>query len=161
MWLNLAGIALNRFNLRPCPKLNPKYYGPFEIVAQPGPLRFKLKMPGDSFIHDTFHVARLKPYNDPALVRHGSRPLPNDYRRQDSDATHDTEYEVEGILDHDNIRGTRWYLVHWKGYDEVHESTWEKRGALTATARKILLKYEQQHPIQPGQKARKKRKTKN
>ena len=160
VWLNLSGIELNRFNLRPCPKLNPKYFGPFEIIAQPGPLRFKLKLPADAGIHDTFHVARLKPYTDPALVRHGTRPLASEYRRNPDDISDEEQYEVEGILDHDTRYGKRWYLIHWKGYDEVTQSTWEKREALTTSAKKILADYEKKHPILKGELARKKRRKK-
>ena len=143
-----------------CPKLNPKYSGPFEIIAQPGPLRFKLKLPADAGIHDTFHVARLKPYTDPALVRHGTRPLASEYRRNPDDISDEEQYEVEGILDHDTRYGKRWYLIHWKGYDEVTQSTWEKREALTTSAKKILADYEKKHPILKGELARKKRRKK-
>ena len=81
--------------------------------------------------------------------------MPNDYSRRRSnrawggDDIDDTDYEVEKILDHDTIRGTRWYLVHWKGFDEVHESTWEERGSLTARARNVLRAYERKHPNDP------------
>ena len=138
--------------------MNPKYYGPFEIIAQPGPIRYKLKLPADCQIHDTFHVARLKPYNDPELVRHGSRPLPKEFRTTAADTN--SQYEIEKILDYDTIRGTRWYFVHWKGYDEVMDSTWEKRSSLTGSASAILRRYEILHPIVPGEKARKKRRKK-
>eukprot|EP01052_Picozoa_sp_SAG31_P069255 SAG31_NODE_28078_length_415_cov_4.177215_1_plen_51_part_10 len=50
------------------------------MIAQPGLIRYKLKLPDDAYIHDTFHVARLKPYNDPAMVRFRSRQLPTEYR---------------------------------------------------------------------------------
>ena len=131
-----------------------------EIIAQPGPLRFKLKLPADAGIHDTFHVARLKPYTDPALVRHGTRPLASEYRRNPDDISDEEHYEVEGILDHDTRYGKRWYLIHWKGYDEVTQSTWEKREALTTSAKKILADYEKKHPILKGELARKKRRKK-
>jgi len=153
VWLNLEGISLNRFNLRPCPKLNPKYFGPFEVIAQPGLIRYKLKLPDDAYIHDTFHVARLKPYNDPAMVRFRSRQLPTEYRDT-------TEYEIEKILDHDVMWGSRWYNVHWRGYDEVTESSWESRSSLISTAPKAVRAYESKFPIVPGEKTRKKRQRK-
>ena len=56
--------------------------------------------------------------------------------------------------------GKRWYLIHWKGYDEVTQSTWEKREALTTSAKKILADYEKKHPILKGELARKKRRKK-
>lgn len=37
----------------------------------------------------------------------------------------DVYYEVEAIIDHKGSRNGRRYLVHWKDYDESHDS-WEK-----------------------------------
>eukprot|EP01052_Picozoa_sp_SAG31_P053664 SAG31_NODE_13878_length_840_cov_1.217274_1_plen_185_part_01 len=75
VWLNLAGINLSRFSLRPCPKLNPRYFGPFEVLAQPGRLRYKLKLPDDYYIHDTVHVDRLKPYTHPSMVKYKGKNI--------------------------------------------------------------------------------------
>ena len=42
-------------------KLNPRYIGPFEILARIGPVAYKLKLPEElSGVHDTFHVSNLK-----------------------------------------------------------------------------------------------------
>ncbi|KAK1427869.1 hypothetical protein QVD17_16567 [Tagetes erecta] len=42
-------------------KLNPRYVGPFEILARVGPVAYKLKLPHElSNVHDTFHVSNLK-----------------------------------------------------------------------------------------------------
>ncbi|KAI3704519.1 hypothetical protein L1987_74741 [Smallanthus sonchifolius] len=42
-------------------KLNPRYVGPFEILARVGLVAYKLKLPQDlSNVHDTFHVSNLK-----------------------------------------------------------------------------------------------------
>ncbi|KAD6795150.1 hypothetical protein E3N88_06046 [Mikania micrantha] len=42
-------------------KLNPRYIGPFEIIAKVGPIAYKLKLPPElSGVHDTFHVSNLK-----------------------------------------------------------------------------------------------------
>ncbi|KAI3821446.1 hypothetical protein L1987_09014 [Smallanthus sonchifolius] len=42
-------------------KLNPRYVGPFEILASVGPVAYKLKLPQElSNVHDTFHVSNLK-----------------------------------------------------------------------------------------------------
>ena len=42
-------------------KLNPRYIGPFEILARIGPVAYKLKLPQElSGVHDTFHVSNLK-----------------------------------------------------------------------------------------------------
>ncbi|KAI3704083.1 hypothetical protein L1987_74291 [Smallanthus sonchifolius] len=42
-------------------KLNPRYVGPFEILARVGPIAYKLKLPHElSNVHNTFHVSNLK-----------------------------------------------------------------------------------------------------
>ena len=42
-------------------KLNPRYSGPFEILARIGPVAYKPKLPQElQNIHDTFHVSNLK-----------------------------------------------------------------------------------------------------
>ncbi|KAL4583755.1 hypothetical protein LXL04_008338 [Taraxacum kok-saghyz] len=44
-----------------CGKLNPRYIGPFEILARIGPVAYKLKLPQElQNVHDTFHVSNLK-----------------------------------------------------------------------------------------------------
>ena len=40
---------------------NPRYIGPFEILAGIGPVAYKLKLPQElQNVHDTFHVSNLK-----------------------------------------------------------------------------------------------------
>ena len=42
-------------------KLNPRYIGPFEILARIGPVAYRLKLPQElSNVHDVFHVSNLK-----------------------------------------------------------------------------------------------------
>nr|GFB28741.1 putative reverse transcriptase domain-containing protein [Tanacetum cinerariifolium] len=52
-------------------KLNPRYVGPFKVVARVGSVAYKLDLPEElSRVHNTFHVSNLKKYyaNEPLAV---------------------------------------------------------------------------------------------
>nr|GEZ77325.1 hypothetical protein [Tanacetum cinerariifolium] len=46
-------------------KLNPRYYGPYEVLAWVGPVAYKIKLPPSSLIHDVFHVSFLRRFIGP------------------------------------------------------------------------------------------------
>ena len=45
-----------------CAKLAPSFFGPFEILAQIGPITYQLALPANLKIHNVFHVSLLKNY---------------------------------------------------------------------------------------------------
>nr|GFC22250.1 putative reverse transcriptase domain, ribonuclease H-like domain, aspartic peptidase domain protein [Tanacetum cinerariifolium] len=51
-------------------KLNPRYVGPFKVLANVGKVAYKLELPQElSRVHHTFHVSKLKKcYSDEPLV---------------------------------------------------------------------------------------------
>ena len=53
-------VRMGRYN-----KLNPKYYGPFQIIQKVGKVAYKLELPNTSQIHPVFHVSQLKRYKGP------------------------------------------------------------------------------------------------
>jgi hypothetical protein len=115
VWLLLDGIELDQFRTRPCKKLNPIFFGPYEVVQQVSPVSYKLKLPHTTRVHDVFHVSRLKLYNPNEFPGRRPKPLP---------AIIEDQYEVHNILDKRTRYGKPQYLVHWKGYREC-DATWE------------------------------------
>nr|GFA72260.1 putative reverse transcriptase domain-containing protein [Tanacetum cinerariifolium] len=70
-WLRFAGTlgkALSSPGNRG--KLNPRYVGPFKVLAKVGKVAYKLELPQElSIVHHTFHVSNLKKcYSDEPLV---------------------------------------------------------------------------------------------
>ena len=59
------------------------------------------------------------------------------------------------------IRGKVWFLVHWRGFDEVTESTWESRERLMVDARDAVDIYEADHDIEVDGPTRKKKQKKS
>nr|GFB51047.1 putative reverse transcriptase domain-containing protein [Tanacetum cinerariifolium] len=51
-------------------KMNPRYVGPFKLLAKVGKVTYKLELPQElSRVHHTFHVSNLKKcYSDESLV---------------------------------------------------------------------------------------------
>ena len=98
---------------RPSEGLDHKKLGPFEIREQVGPVNYRLKLPRTMKIHDTFHVSLLTkaPPGSPPAPAVDAEPL---------DAKQD--FEVEAILDCQYFRGTKKWLVHWRGYPSSEDS---------------------------------------
>ena len=66
--LNLDHINLELFR-NPRSKLNPLWFGPFRVTAQPSPVSSTLELPEDWKIYKTFHVSRLKVSIDVAFSK--------------------------------------------------------------------------------------------
>ena len=64
-----------------------------------------------------------------------------DYSRPPPDLIEENEeYEVEAILAHKVIRGTRRYLIKWRGYASA-ENSWEPEQHLIPNAVDLLAAY--------------------
>ena len=140
--LNLDHTNLNLFKRRKS-KLNPIWYGPFKVIAQPSTVSFTLELPADTRLHDTFHVSKLKLATD---VSHSG--LASKQVVIPTDVSKEGEYEVSKILDHDfNKVDKKWYyLISYKGYHELFHSTWEPREFLD-NARDMRDAYDKEHGI--------------
>jgi len=116
VYLKLEGIELDIFKKRPCKKLNPLWFGPLEVLKKISPVSYKLALPVNSNIHDVFHVDRLKSCKTSEQhIKSRAKPLP---------AIDEPVYEVSKIIDEKLVRGVKKYLVAWKGYSELFDSTW-------------------------------------
>ena len=56
-------------------KLHSKFYGPFRVLERIGNHAYKLLLPEDCLLHDTFHVSQLKKHIGPAVVPSTKLPL--------------------------------------------------------------------------------------
>ena len=45
-----------------CDKLEPRFFGPFKILAKRGPLAYELPLPAHIRVHNVFHPSLLKKY---------------------------------------------------------------------------------------------------
>ena len=142
VWLSLDGIDMNLFKLRPSAKLNPLWFGKFKVIDQPSAVSYKLQLPEDCNIHDTFHVSRLKPATDEIFSNRPDAVLPTPAESSIEDV-----YEIEALLDHDFKYNVLYYLVHWKDHSHIYANDWIPRSELHRSARDILHKYEKKHGI--------------
>ena len=144
-WLKLDGIELDALKLKGTKrrkKLNPLYYGPYEILEQCGPNSFKLKLPQDkiaSGLHPVFHVKNLKT----------SAPDPSYegkfFNIPDSEIA-DQEYEIQKIMSHRKRYGRNEFLVHYKGFSELRGEFTEE-AELRRNASDLLDEYMKRHQI--------------
>ena len=122
-------------------KLAAKNYGPYEITNKPGPVNFRLKLPGTMKVHPVFHASKLIPYQSDTIAdRNPPKPGPIEVEGHD-------EFEVEAILDSRIHRNKVQYFVKWKGYDES-ENSWEPLHNLR-NSRRLLDEFHVLHPDAP------------
>ncbi|EDN10942.1 predicted protein [Histoplasma mississippiense (nom. inval.)] len=113
-WVMLR--AKNISTLRPSPKLDHRFLGPFQIIDIRGTQAYKLKLtPQYKGIHPVFHVSLLEPYH----ARDGQIPQPEPIIIDAQE-----EWEVEAILDKRQYRGQTQYLVKWKDCTDA-DNSWE------------------------------------
>lgn len=144
-WLKLDGIEFDAIKLKGTnrrKKLNPLYYGPFEILEQCGPNSFRLKLPQekiDSGLHPVFHTKNLKssapsPYHEGRFI-----DIPDS-------GIADQEYEITKIMAHRQRYGRNEFLVHYKGFSELR-GEYTEEAELRRNASELLDEYMKRHKI--------------
>lgn len=113
---------------RPNSKLDFKKLGPFKISKQLSDVSFRLDLPKNMRIHNTFHISLLE-------TAHPNTPLEQDLEADDTE-----EFEVEQILDHRRNRNKDEYLVRWKNCGP-EEDTWEPVKHLANSPQKLRQYY--------------------
>ena len=102
---------------------------------------YVLSLPPALKIHPVFHVDRLSPYSGNNI--NGLLPPPPDPITVNGEE----EYEVEKILDSRFYRNQFQCLVHWKGYDNGHNS-WEPAKNL-GNAQQKVKEFHREYPSAP------------
>ena len=130
----------NLQQLRPSRKLSEQWKGPFEIVKKVGHA-FKLALPDQSRIHDTF--------SPDVLLRDPDDPLPGQARpKPEGQAIAGVEeYEVGRVLASRLVGRTLKYNVSWVGHDP--DPAWYPASNFMGSPHK-LRDYHQQYPRKPG-----------
>jgi len=128
---------------RPSKKLDYKKIGPFKILARIGTSTSKLALPPSMAIHNTFHISRLKPYQDnrfPSRIK--EPPPPIQIEGED-------EYELDEIIDsqlHYNKLQSR---AKWKGYSPEHDKVWYLAENFNNAEHRVH-RFHRRYPRKPG-----------
>ena len=145
-WINIEDINLKTLRVKHSDrrrKLNPKWYGPVEIVARTGVLSYRVKLSKDvvnNGLHDVFHVKNIRRYEPNKADFDWSSTLPEVERNEQ-------QYEVEEILQHKYEKGINKFLVSWKGYDSLTSASFVTEAELRRNASEMLEEYMSKHRI--------------
>jgi len=132
----------------PSKKLSEKYLGPYEIIAQPGPQSFTLRLPETiRAVHPVFHVSMLEPATPNTFQQHFEPLLAPVI------VNGEPEYEISKIVDSkiDRQRACKLlYKVIWLGYEDTdNDSEWLPATELEH-AKELVNDFHLKYPAKPG-----------
>lgn len=117
-------------------KLAPKWIGPLRVLERIGAVAYRLQLPDTlARLHPVFHVGLLRPFSGTAPPQR-----PPIFTCDEAD-----EFEVDRLTAHRTVRGTRQFLVSWKGYP-LWDSTWEPEANLKGCP-DLLAAYKTEHGL--------------
>ncbi|RVW83267.1 Transposon Tf2-12 polyprotein [Vitis vinifera] len=120
VYIKLCPYRLRSLAKRPNEKLSPRYFGPYKVVQQIGPVAYRLELPSSTTIHPVFHVSQLKRALGSAVLCQPLSPI----------LAEDLEWLVEPdqVLDirksSNNNQLSIEVLIQWKGLPQF-EASWE------------------------------------
>jgi len=160
-WVLLANKNMRLDGEGRARKLEPLYFGPYEVLEMKGSNAAKLRLPAGCKLSPVFNLDLLKLYVD------GRREFPNREVRLDrpppeveedlarggpAAAQVDPSYEVEAIIGARRRGAARLYRVAWKGWP-IEQASWLPREELQNSA-ELVAEYEarvaEQRAVQAG-----------
>ena len=110
-------VMLSTRNLkqrRPSKKLSHQFVSPFRIEDKVGAQAYRLTLPTNYRIHNTFHVSLLEPYQ----LREGAESA--DFMQPPKLIDDEEQWEVEEIVDKVRNKEGVWYKVKWTGWGDIY-----------------------------------------
>uniref|UniRef100_A0A3B1IV37 Gypsy retrotransposon integrase-like protein 1 n=1 Tax=Astyanax mexicanus TaxID=7994 RepID=A0A3B1IV37_ASTMX len=126
-----------------CRKLLPKYIGPFKVLSQVNEVTYKIELPAQYRVHNSFHVSLLKPLV-PGPLAEG---VPDDVPPAAVEGEDSSTYAVREVLDSRRRGGVLQYLIDWEGYGP-EERCWVAAGDVLDPA--LLAEFHARHPSKPA-----------
>ncbi len=99
-------------------KLNYMKLESFEILEEKRLINYKLNFSTFMKIYSIFHIFLLKSADLNTSIQAESSKIDSE--------SQNVEYEVENILDQQNIKSQLYWLIKWKDYDHI-KNTWESK----------------------------------
>jgi len=117
-------------------KLTERFVGPYKVKKIISSNTVELELPNTIKIHPVVNVSRIHRYVGQVEGQKREQPTPVIIDGEE-------EWEVEKILNKQQIRGKDKYLVQWKGFT-AESDTWEGRENL-GNAKEVIKEFEREY----------------